>query len=65
MFLHVLLARMESVRKGLRDGDLTKDTYERLQCTNCEATLATKDDPDEVGTIRTCPTCGGTWRHLG
>jgi hypothetical protein len=56
---------MESVRKGLRDGDLTKDTYERLQCTNCEATLATKDDPDEVGTIRTCPTCGGTWRHLG
>jgi len=56
---------MESVRKGLREGALAKDTYERLRCTACEVTLTTKDDPDEVGTIRTCPNCGGAWRQLG
>ena len=56
---------MNSVRKGLRDGTLTKDTYERLQCTACGATLTTADDPDEVGTVRTCPECGTAWRQLG
>jgi len=55
---------MDSVRKGLRAGDLTKDTYERLRCVACEVTLDTKDDPDEVGTVRTCPACGSTWRRL-
>jgi predicted RNA-binding Zn-ribbon protein involved in translation (DUF1610 family) len=56
---------MESVRKGLRTGTLEKDTYERLRCTACDTTLGTEHDPDDVGTIRTCPDCGATWRHLG
>lgn len=56
---------MESVRKGLRAGDLEKDTYERLQCSACEVTLETEDDPDGVGQIRSCPGCGSAWRHLG
>jgi rRNA maturation endonuclease Nob1 len=56
---------MDSVQKGLRAGDLERDTYERLQCTACEATLNTKDDPEEVGQIRTCPVCGGEWRRIG
>jgi len=30
---------MKSTRKGLRDGDLFKDTYERLNCADCEKVL--------------------------
>ena len=56
---------MDSVRKGLRAGDLEKDTYERLRCTACRTTLETRDDPDGVGQIRTCPVCGSEWRRLG
>ena len=56
---------MESVRKGLRAGDLQKDTYERLQCTACDAVLDTEDDPDNVGQIRSCPGCGAEWRRIG
>jgi len=56
---------MQSVRKGLRAGDLQKDTYERLQCTACETTLQTRDDPDEVGQVRFCPDCEAEWRRIG
>ncbi|MFT4944210.1 MAG: rRNA maturation endonuclease Nob1 [Halovenus sp.] len=56
---------MDSVRKGLRAGDIEKDTYERLQCAACEASLETRDDPDNVGQVRTCPECGSEWRRLG
>jgi hypothetical protein len=56
---------METVRKGLRNGDLERDTYERLRCTACGATLATEANPDDVGTIRTCPECDAAWQHLG
>lgn len=56
---------MESVRKGLRAGDIEKDTYERLVCTACDETLETREDPDEVGQIRTCPECGREWRRVG
>lgn len=55
---------MQSVRKGLRKGSLDKDTYERLTCSDCGKVLKTKDDPEGVGTIRTCPECGGEWREL-
>ncbi|MFB6218697.1 MAG: HVO_0758 family zinc finger protein [Halobacteriaceae archaeon] len=55
---------MESVRKGLRAGDITKDTYDRLQCARCEAHLSTQDDPDEVGSLRICPDCGREWRQV-
>jgi hypothetical protein len=55
---------MKSVRKGLREGDLERDTYERLMCAECETVLDTKNDPDEVGTVRTCPDCGRRWQEL-
>lgn len=55
---------MKSVRKALRDGTLEKDTYERLNCAECKQTLKTKNDPDEVGTVRVCPDCGGEWKEI-
>ena len=56
---------MKSVRKALRDGDLEKDTYERLTCSDCGKTLSTVNDPDEIGTVRQCPDCGGEWKEIG
>ncbi|WP_435335307.1 HVO_0758 family zinc finger protein [Haloarchaeobius sp. TZWWS8] len=55
---------MKSVRKALRDKSLVKDTYERLNCAECEQTLNTKNDPDEIGTVRACPDCGGEWKEI-
>lgn len=55
---------MESVRKGLRSGDLEKDTYDRLMCSSCQKELATRNDPDDVGSIRFCPECDDEWRQL-
>lgn len=56
---------MESVRKGLRAGDIEKDTYERLTCAACDKQLTTDNDPDEVGTVRVCPECGQSWKQVG
>lgn len=55
---------MKSVQKGLRAGEITKDTYDRLECANCDIQLATKNDPDDIGSVRTCPQCGQEWRQL-
>lgn len=55
---------MESVQKGLRAGDIEKDTYDRLICAECEEQLSRKDDPDEVWSLRACPNCGREWRQL-
>lgn len=55
---------MESTRKGIREGELYKDTYERLTCNDCEKSLKTANDPDEVFTVRTCPECGREWKEL-
>lgn len=55
---------MKSVRKALRSGDLFKDTYERLNCNECEKPLKTENDPDEIGSVRVCPECGGRWKQL-
>ncbi|WP_168192937.1 MULTISPECIES: HVO_0758 family zinc finger protein [Halostella] len=55
---------MKSVRKALRDGDLVKDTYGRLKCQACEQDLTTKNDPSEIGTVRSCPECDGEWKEL-
>ena len=43
---------MKTTRKGLRDGELEKDTYGRLNCAECGETLNTENDPDEVHTVR-------------
>lgn len=55
---------MKSIRKALRDGELEKDTYERVTCTECGKSLKTENDPDTITTIRTCPDCGGKWKAI-
>lgn len=55
---------MDSVREGLRRGDLERDTFDRLSCTRCEVGLRTVDDPDAVGSVKVCPECGAQWRDL-
>ena len=55
---------MQSVRKGLREGSITKDTYERLTCVDCEKVLKKRDDPSEVFSVRTCPECEREWKDL-
>lgn len=56
---------MQSVRKGLRAGDITKDMYGRLKCAECELGLKKRDDPDEMGVLRYCPDCGRQWERVG
>jgi len=55
---------VKSTRKGLREGELTKDNYERLQCGECGDTLATENPPDEVYSVRTCRQCDREWKEL-
>jgi len=55
---------VKSVRKALRDGDLEKDTYDRLECAACERALSTRNDPGEIGTVRLCDDCGRRWRAI-
>lgn len=55
---------MDSVRSGLRAGEIEKDTYERLSCGECEERLKSRNDPDEVFTVRYCPNCGREWKQL-
>lgn len=55
---------MKSVHKGLRGDELEKDTYGRLRCTACGEELTTENDPDEIGVVHSCPSCGKTWRKL-
>lgn len=56
---------MDTVRQGLRADQLTKDTYERLECSKCNERLKTRNDPDEVGSVRFCPECGTEWKQIG
>lgn len=56
---------MKSIRKGLREGNLEKDTYGRLSCTICASSLQMKDDPDTLGSVRVCPDCQNEWRAIG
>ena len=55
---------MKSTRKGLRDGDLVKDTYERLNCVECEIVLKKEKNSDEVFSVRTCPECDLEFKEL-
>jgi DNA-directed RNA polymerase subunit RPC12/RpoP len=65
LILRGISSRMQSVRKGLRSGDLEKDTYERLTCSDCGEELDTQNDPAEVGRVRVCPGCGREWKEVG
>ena len=55
---------MKSTRKGLRDGDIEKDSYGRLKCGECEATLGTENSDEEIYTVRQCPDCDSEWKEL-
>lgn len=55
---------MKTTRKGLREGELEKSTYERLNCAECGESLQTRNDPDEVFSVRQCPECGVEWKEL-
>lgn len=55
---------MDSVRKGLRVGDLEKNTYGRVVCADCEIPLGTESDPEDVFDVRRCPDCGAEWKEL-
>jgi len=55
---------MKSTRKGLRDGELKKDNYERITCSECDMKLKKVNDPDEIFSLRTCPECGKEWKEL-
>lgn len=55
---------MQSVRKGLRAGEIEKDTYDRLICGSCGEPLNTRDDPGEVWAVRACPACGREWKQI-
>lgn len=55
---------MDSVRQGLRAGDLERDTFDRLSCTRCESGLRTVDDPEVVGSVKVCPKCGSRWHEV-
>jgi len=61
---HYKATIMKSTRKGLRDGELFKDNYERIKCKSCDQTLKKKNDPAEVFSVRTCPDCGAEWKEL-
>lgn len=63
-YVHPYRALMKTVRKGLRENEIQKDTYERLTCVPCERALKTKNDPSELGSVRFCPDCGAEWRAL-
>ena len=55
---------VKSTRKGLREGELQKDNYERLSCVECGENLAKENPPDEVFSVRSCPNCGREWKEL-
>lgn len=56
---------MDSVRQGIRGDQIRKDTYERLECAACDEQLKTRNDPEEIGSIRYCPECGREWKQIG
>ena len=56
---------MKSVRKGLRSGEIEKDVYERLACSECGEELGTENDPDELHAIKICPECDRRWKQIG
>ncbi|MFB6094010.1 MAG: HVO_0758 family zinc finger protein [Halanaeroarchaeum sp.] len=55
---------MDSVREGLRAGELERDTYDRLVCSTCGQHLKREDDPSEIFDVRRCPECDSEYREL-
>ena len=55
---------MDTVREGLRQADLEKDTFDRLICVACNRPLKRRSNPDEIWAIRHCIDCGVQWREI-
>ena len=55
---------MDSVRDGLRAGDLDKDTFDRLVCASCDRTLKMRNDPEQIGSVRFCLECDDEWLEM-
>lgn len=55
---------MDTVRDGLKQNDLEKDTFDRLVCVSCNRTLGMRNDPDELGAVRFCEDCGTEWLEM-
>ena len=51
---------MKSIRRGLWDGEVEKDTRGRFACWVCGQSLTANGD-SEGGIVRTCPDCGRAW----
>ena len=47
---------MKSIRRGLNELEVEKDTRGRLSCGICKESLAANDDH------RACPDCGKQWK---
>ena len=55
---------MDTVRDGLRQDDLEKDTFDRLICVKCDRPLKIKSNTDDIGSLRYCIDCGSEWREM-
>ncbi len=55
---------MDTVREGIRAGDIERGRFDRLICLACNMELSMQDDPEVVGTIMACPSCETRWRDL-
>ncbi|WP_276300557.1 HVO_0758 family zinc finger protein [Halorussus lipolyticus] len=53
---------MKSIRRGLWDGEVRKDTRGRFACGICRQSLTTDAETDETSPVRTCPDCGRAWK---
>ncbi|MFC7081023.1 hypothetical protein [Halorussus caseinilyticus] len=52
---------MKSIRRGLWDMEVEKDSRGRFSCRICRQSLVAQAD-DEKGVERSCPDCGRAWR---
>lgn len=55
---------MDTVRDGLRAEEIEKDTFDRVICNACDRPLKTRNDPDELWSIRYCEECESEWREM-
>ena len=58
------MAAMDTVRDGLKQGALEKDTFDRLVCVSCGRALKMRNDPEELGRTRFCEKCGSEWLEV-
>ncbi|UPV73306.1 hypothetical protein M0R89_12205 [Halorussus limi] len=52
---------MKSIRRGLWDGEVGKDTRGRFACRICRESLVVGSEEGD-GTERSCPECDRSWK---